>query len=102
MPFEGCRRAVKKLSQHVQYKHRDIGPRERRVSGTFALLAQNSCRARITLPVCSPATLEYVAEKERYWMGERFMKHVENAANIADFKYKEQLWLFDQSNCKSA
>ena len=99
MPFEGCRRAVKKLSQHVQYKHRDIGPRERRVSGTFALLAQNSCRARITLAVCSPATLEYVAEKERYCMGERFMK---NAANIADFKYKEQLWLFDQSNCKSA
>ena len=92
---------MKKLRQHVQYKHRDIGPRERRVSGTFALLAQNSCMARITLAVCSPATLKYVAEKERYWMGERFMKHVENAANI-DFKYKEQLWLFDQSNCKSA
>ena len=72
------------------------------MSGTFALLAQKSCRARITLAVCSPATLEYVTEKERYWMGERFMKHVENAANISDFKYKEQLWLFDQSNCKSA
>ena len=47
----------------------------------FALLAQKSCRAIITLPVCSPATLEYVAEKERYWTGERFMKHVENGAN---------------------
>ena len=31
--------------------------------------------------------LEYGAEKEGYWTGERFMKQVENAANLAEFKY---------------
>ena len=47
--------------------------------------------------------LEYGAEKEGYWTGDRFMKQVENAAKIADFKYPKDdytiVWLFDQSSC---
>ena len=44
--------------------------------------------------------LEYGADKET---GDRFMKQVEIAANIADFKYERNnhtiVWLFDQSSC---
>ena len=47
--------------------------------------------------------LEYGAEKEGYWTGNRFMKQMENAAKIADFKYPKHdytvAWLFDQSSC---
>ena len=47
--------------------------------------------------------LEYGADKEGYWTGDRFMKQVEIAANIADFKYERNnhtiVWLFDQSSC---
>ena len=47
--------------------------------------------------------LEYGAEKEGYWTGDRFMKQVENAANIVDIKYDKDnytvVWLFDQSSC---
>ena len=46
---------------------------------------------------------EYGAEKEGYWTGDRFMKQVENAANIVDIKYDKDnytvVWLFDQSSC---
>ena len=38
-----------------------------------------------------------------YWKGNCFMAHVENAANIADFKYRKDkytiVWSFDQSSC---
>ena len=47
--------------------------------------------------------LEYGAEKEGYWTGDRFMAQVKNAADIADFKYHRDryiiVWLFDQSSC---
>ena len=38
-----------------------------------------------------------------YWKGNRFMAHVENAENNADFKYRKDkytiVWLFHQSSC---
>ena len=46
--------------------------------------------------------LEYGAEKEGYWTGERFMEQIRNAANIADIKYGFShtiVWLLDQSSC---
>ena len=47
--------------------------------------------------------LEYGAEKEGYWTGDRFMKQIENAANTVDIKYDKDnytvVWLFDQSSC---
>ena len=47
--------------------------------------------------------LEYGADKEGYWTGERFMDQVKNAASIADIKYGGSgytvVWLFDQSSC---
>ena len=47
--------------------------------------------------------LENGAEKEGYWTGDRFIKQVEYAAKIADFKYPKDdytiVWLFDQSSC---
>jgi hypothetical protein len=47
--------------------------------------------------------LEYGADKEGYWTGERFMEQVKNAADIADVKYGGDgytvVWLFDQSSC---
>ena len=47
--------------------------------------------------------LEYGADKEGYWTGDRFMEQMKNAADIADFKYERSqytvVWLFDQSSC---
>ena len=50
--------------------------------------------------------LEYGAEREGYWTGEKCMANVENAAQIADFKYPSDrqtiVWLFDQNSCHCA
>ena len=45
--------------------------------------------------------LEYGADKEGYWTGDRFMEQMRNAADIASVKYGSHtiLWLFDQSSC---
>ena len=47
--------------------------------------------------------LEYGADKEGYWMGERFMDQVKNAADIVDVNYGGDgytvVWLFYQSRC---
>jgi hypothetical protein len=47
--------------------------------------------------------LEYGADKEGYWTGERFMEQMKNAVDIADIKYRGDrytvAWLFDQSSC---
>ena len=39
-PFEGCKRAVKKISQHLQYKHPHIGAKERRILCAKAKVAK--------------------------------------------------------------
>ena len=59
-----------------------------------------------TKPECPQAaqmTLEYGAEREGYWTGDRFMQQVEFAVDIAEFKYPAAthtlVWLFDQSSC---
>ena len=50
--------------------------------------------------------LEYGAEREGYWTGDKFMKHVQNAVRIAEHKYDATthtlMWLFDQSSCHKA
>ena len=50
--------------------------------------------------------LEYVAEREGYWTGDKFMKQVQNAVRIAEHKYDATthtlMWLFDQSSCQKA
>ena len=47
--------------------------------------------------------LEYGAEREGYWTGDRFMEQMLNAAEIAEAKYSASsytlVWLFDQSSC---
>ena len=60
-------------------------------------------RTKPRCPQAARQTLEYGAEKEGYWTGDRFMKQVETAADIAEFKYPAAthtlVWLFDQSSC---
>ena len=50
--------------------------------------------------------LEYCAEKEGYWNSEKFMKNVQDAAQIAMWKYPsdkcEVIFIFDQSSCHRA
>ena len=45
-------------------------------------------------------------EKEGYWNSERFMKNVEDAVKIAEFKYPPHrniiVFIFDQSSCHKA
>ena len=57
-------------------------------------------------PKTARALLEYGAEREGYWTGEKFMVNIANAAKIADFKYNKEkhkiVWLFDQSSCHKA
>ena len=57
-------------------------------------------------PVEARALLEYGAEREGYWTGDKFMKNVEDAARIAEFKYPNDkytvVWLFDHSSCHRA
>ena len=57
-------------------------------------------------PVEARALLEYGAEREGYWTGNKFMKNVEDAARIAEFKYPNDkytvAWLFDHSSCHRA
>lgn len=57
-------------------------------------------------PVEARALLEYGSEREGYWTSEKFMKNVEDAAKIAEFKYGSDnhtiLWLFDHSSCHRA
>ena len=49
------------------------------------------------------ALLEYGAERDGYWTGERFMNQLHLACDIADVKYPNDkytlIWLFDQSSC---
>ena len=50
--------------------------------------------------------LEYGAEREGYWTGDKFMKQVRNTDRIAEHKYDTTMhtlmWLFDQSSCHKA
>ena len=59
-----------------------------------------------SFPLEARALLEYGAEREGYWTGEKFMKNVEDAARIAEFKYPNDkhtvTWLFDHSSCHRA
>ena len=49
---------------------------------------------------------EYGAARDGYWTGTKFMKQMENAVKIAEFKYTPAMhtlvWLFDQSSCHRA
>ena len=63
-------------------------------------------QAKVHYPNINPESrqlLEYGADKEGYWTGDRFMAQVKNAADIADVKYPPNrytvVWLFDQSSC---
>ena len=74
--------------------------------GFLKLTDEEFERAKTTNPAIvqnARQLLEYGAEKEGYWTGDRFMAQVENAVNIADFKYDKDrytvVWLFDQSSC---
>lgn len=44
--------------------------------------------------------------REGYWTGEKFMKQIERAFKIAEYKYNPSMhtivWLFDQSSCHRA
>ena len=57
-------------------------------------------------PKTARTLLEYGADKEGYWTGDKFMANVERAAKIAEFKYRSDkntvVWLFDQSSCHKA
>ena len=50
--------------------------------------------------------LEYGAEREGYWTGEKFMKNIKDAVKIAKHKYPTDsytvCWIFDQSSCHKA
>ncbi len=57
-------------------------------------------------PKTARTLLEYGADKEGCWTGDKFMANVERAAKIAEFKYRSDkytlVWLFDQSSCHKA
>lgn len=57
-------------------------------------------------PGTARATLEYGAEKEGYWTGEKFMTNVKDATRIAETIYPSTshtlVWIFDQSSCHRA
>ena len=59
--------------------------------------------ANPSLPQSARAFLEYGAEREGYWTGERFMAQVKNACDIAEVKYPPSqhtlVFIFDQSSC---
>ena len=50
--------------------------------------------------------LEYGADREGYWMSQKFMENTEDAAKIAEFKYSSDkhtvVWLFDHISCQLA
>ena len=58
-------------------------------------------------PKTARALLEYGAEKEGYWTGEKFMENVKDAVRIADYIIYPSdaytvVWVFDQSSCHRA
>ena len=50
--------------------------------------------------------LEYGAECDGYWTSDKFMDNIEQATQIAEFKYLVDkhsiVWLFDHSSCHRA
>ena len=78
-------------------------------SGFLRLTDQEYAIATATdpeFPKAARALMEYGADKEGYWTGEKFMANVERAAKIAELKYSKEkysiIWLFDQSSCHKA
>ena len=78
-------------------------------SGFLRLTEEEQALSRASdphFPAEARALLEYGAEREGYWTGEKFMKNVEDAARIAEFKYPSDkftiTWLFDHSSCHRA
>ena len=73
--------------------------------GYLQLSPEEFEHAQRRYPDITPAArclLEYGADKEEYWTGDRFMEQIANAADIASFKYGHShtiVWLFDQSSC---
>ena len=73
--------------------------------GYLQLSPEEFEHAQRRYPDITPAArrlLEYGADKEGYWTGDRFMEQIANAADIASFKYGHShtiVWLFDQSSC---
>ena len=59
--------------------------------------------ANPSLPKSARAFLEYGAEREGYWTGEKFLTQVKNACDIAEVKYPQHqhtlVFVFDQSSC---
>ena len=69
----------------------------------FLKLSPEKHATNPSLPESSRVILEYGAERERYWTGERFMAQVKNACDIIQVKYPYRhhtlVLVFDQSSC---
>ena len=69
----------------------------------FMKLCPEEHAANPSLPESSRSSLEYGAEQEGYWTGERFMAQVKNACDIVEVKYPHHqhtfVLVFDQSSC---
>ena len=65
-----------------------------------------ACARDAKFPKSARVLLEYGAEKQGYWTGEKFMENVKEAVRIAKFKYNNNkhsiVFIFDQSSCHRA
>ena len=56
--------------------------------------------------MCAREIIKFGAGNEGYWNNSRFLKQIENAVKIAEYKYPfdyfTQVWLFDQSSGHTA
>ena len=78
-------------------------------SGFLRLTDEEYELARATdpsFPKQARALLEYGADRDGYWTGDKFMANIKDAARIAEFKYPSDrftvVWLFDHSSCHRA
>ena len=65
-----------------------------------------ACAVDAKFPKSARVLLEYGADKQGYWTGEKFMENVKDAVRIAKFKYDSNkhtvVFIFDQSSCHRA
>ena len=68
---------------------------------------QEATVADPTIQLQAREYLEYEAAKEGYWTSDKFMKQMEMAVKIAEYKYPKaagwkHVWIFDHSSCHGA
>ena len=68
---------------------------------------QEATVADPTIQLQAREYLEYGAAKEGYWTSDKFMKQMEMAVKIAEYKYPKaagwkHVWIFDHSSCHGA